>query len=73
MYTALQGGSIVHQWTADDRQMVACCNDGTRPVVFLIEREDLPDTPEEEAWLAEAERTSYFKCGSDDAYTGSAE
>ncbi len=53
--------------------MVACCNDGTRPVVFLIEREDLPDTPEEEAWLAEAERTSYFKCGSDDAYTGSAE
>ena len=71
VYTALQGGSIMHRWTADDRQMVACCNDGTRPVVFLIEREDLPDSPEEEVWLAEAERTGYFKSGTKDAYTGS--
>ena len=36
----------------------------------LIEREDLPDTPEEEAWLAEAERTGYFRNGSEEAYAG---
>ena len=31
VYTALQGGSIMHKWTNDER-MIACCNDGTRPV-----------------------------------------
>ena len=30
----------------------------------------LPDTPEEEAWLAEAERGGRFRCGARDAYTG---
>ena len=24
----------------DDRVMIACCNDGTRPVIFKIERID---------------------------------
>ncbi len=32
--------------------IIASCNDGTRPVVFKIERIDVPDTPEDEAWLA---------------------
>lgn len=32
VYTALQGGSIMKGWTNDDRVMIACCNDGTRPV-----------------------------------------
>ena len=41
IYTALQGGSIMHGWTKDDRVMIACCNDGTRPVIFRIERIDM--------------------------------
>lgn len=38
VYAALQGGSIMKGWTNDDRMMIACCNDGTRPVIFKIER-----------------------------------
>ena len=70
VYTALQGGSIMHRWCADERQMVACCNDGTRPVVFLIEREDVPETEREAELLAEAEATGEFTNTLDDAYTG---
>lgn len=40
IYTALQGGSIMRNWTNDERMMIACCSDGTRPVVFKIERMD---------------------------------
>lgn len=40
IYTALQGGSIMRGWTKDARIMIACCNDGTRPVIFKIERLD---------------------------------
>ena len=40
IYAALQGGAIMHGWTNDDRIMIACCNDGTRPVIFKIERID---------------------------------
>ena len=40
IYTGLQGGSIMQGWTNDDRVMIACCNDGTRPVIFKIERID---------------------------------
>ena len=40
IYTALQGGSIMRGWTNDDRMMIACCNDGTRPVIFKIQRLD---------------------------------
>lgn len=40
IYTALQGGSIMRNWTNDERMMIACCSDGTRPVVFKIERLD---------------------------------
>ena len=38
IYTALQGGSIMKGWSAKDSEFIACCNDGTRPVVFKIER-----------------------------------
>lgn len=41
IYSALQGGAIMHGWTNDDRVMIACCNDGTRPVIFRIERIDI--------------------------------
>ena len=27
-------------WTNDERMMIACCNDGTRPVIFKIQRMD---------------------------------
>ena len=66
VYTALQGGSIMKGWTNDDRVMIACCNDGTRPVVFKIERIDVPETPEEQAWLAAQD----FSNSTEDAYTG---
>ena len=66
VYTALQGGSIMHGWTRDERMMIACCNDGTRPVVFKIERVDVPETEAERRWLAEQD----FSCGPEDAYTG---
>lgn len=46
IYTGLQGGSIMHGWTNDDRIMITCCNDGTRPVIFKIERLDVPDDAE---------------------------
>ena len=43
IYAALQGGAIMHGWTNDDKVMIACCNDGTRPVIFKIERIDVED------------------------------
>ena len=66
VYTALQGGSIMHNWTCDERLMIACCNDGTRPVVFKIERIDIPENDEEATWLDEQD----FSNSLDDAYTG---
>ncbi len=42
----------MRNWCADERVIIASCNDGARPVVFKIERIDVPDTPEEEVWLA---------------------
>lgn len=66
VYTALQGGSIMHGWTKDERMMIACCNDGTRPVVFKIERIDIPESEEEEEWLSKQN----FKNTAEDSYTG---
>ena len=66
IYTALQGGSIMHHWTRDERLMIACCNDGTRPVVYKIERIDIPENDEEAAWLAEQDFTNT----AGEAYTG---
>lgn len=66
VYTALQGGSIMRGWTNDDRMMISCCNDGTRPVIFKIERVDLPETEEERAWLEAQD----FSNSAEDAYTG---
>lgn len=40
VYSALQGGSIMRGWTNDEKMMIACCNDGTRPVIFKLERVD---------------------------------
>ena len=66
VYTALQGGSIMHGWTNDERMMIACCNDGTRPVIFKIERVDVPETDEERAWLDAQD----FSNSAESAYTG---
>ena len=38
IYAAIQGGSIMEGWTNDEKIMIACCNDGTRPVIFKLER-----------------------------------
>lgn len=40
VYAALQGGSIMRGWTKKENVMIASCNDGTRPVIFKIERID---------------------------------
>lgn len=41
----------MRKWTNDDRMMIARCNDGTRPVIFKIERIDIPENKEEKQWL----------------------
>jgi hypothetical protein len=56
----------MHKWTNDERMMIACCNDGTRPVIFKIERIDIPETDEEKQWLEKQN----FKNTAEDAYTG---
>ena len=66
IYTALMGGAIMKGWTADERVMIACCNDGTRPVIFRIERFDEPENDEERAWLESRD----FSHGKEDAVTG---
>lgn len=66
IYAGLQGGAFMHQWTNDDRVMIACCNDGTRPVVFKLERIDIPEDATDEAYL----RDHDFTCTATDAYTG---
>ena len=45
---------------------IACCNDGTRPVIFKIERIDFLENDEEREWLAKQN----FKNTDEDAYTG---
>lgn len=50
----------------DDRMMITCCNDGTRPVIFKLERIDISANAEEEAWLASQD----FSNSIEDAYTG---
>ena len=54
----------MRNWTNDDRMMIACCNDGTRPVIFKIERIDIPETEEEKEWLEKQD----FKNSADDAF-----
>ena len=40
IYTGLQGGSIMKGWMKCENEMICCCSDGTRPVIFKIERID---------------------------------
>lgn len=56
----------MHGWMRDDRQMIACCQDGTRPVIFKIERIDIPETDKERAWLEQQD----FTVSPDDANAG---
>ena len=30
----------IEGWMKEENEMIACCNDGTRPVIFKIERVD---------------------------------
>lgn len=56
----------MRKWTNDDRMMIACCNDVTGPVIFKIERIDIPENEEEKLWLEKQN----FKNPADDAYIG---
>ena len=40
IYAGLQGGSIMKGWMNQENMMITCCSDGTRPVIFKIERID---------------------------------
>ena len=40
IYAGLQGGSIMKGGMKEENTMIACCSDGTRPVIFKIERID---------------------------------
>lgn len=40
IYTGPLGGSIMKEWMGDENTMIARCNDGTRHVIFKIERID---------------------------------
>lgn len=60
IYTALQGGSIMHGWMKDDKVMIACCNDGTRPVIFKIERIDVEKTEKKLYKLLDANGKTYL-------------
>ena len=44
----------------------SCCNDGTRPVIFKIERIDIPESDEETEWLAKQD----FSNSAEDAFSG---
>ena len=39
----ITGGPIMKGWMKEENTMIACCSDGTRPVIFKIERVDLPE------------------------------
>ena len=43
IYAGLQGGSIMRGWMNEENTMITCCNDGTRPVIFKLERIDVED------------------------------
>ncbi len=40
IYAGLQGGSIMRGWMQRENTMITCCSDGTRPVIFKLERLD---------------------------------
>ena len=61
VYTALQGGSIMRGWTNDEHMMIACCNDGTRPVIFRIERLDYKVVYVDASMGTQAEIADAFK------------
>lgn len=43
LYAAIEGGSVMRSWMREENTMITCCNDGTRPVIFKIERIDYED------------------------------
>lgn len=54
------------QLCINGQMMITCCNDGTRPVIFKIERIDIPENDEERQWLEKQD----FRNTVEDAYTG---
>ena len=60
------GSAIMHGWTNDDCMMIACCNNGTRPVNFKLTHIEIPENDEDCAYL---ERHDFIN-STEDAYTG---
>lgn len=56
----------MHGWTRDDPPHGRLLQRRHPPVVFKLERIDIPETLEEEAWLASQD----FANTPEDAYTG---
>ena len=48
-------------WTNDEHMMIACCNDGTRPVIFRIERLDYKVVYVDASAQAQTELADAFK------------
>lgn len=44
VYAALQGGNFYWEgWIKNRREKILCCDDGVRPVVFLLEKIDVEE------------------------------
>lgn len=44
VYAVLQGGNFYWKgWMRDQQQQILCCDDGVRPVVFLLEQIEMED------------------------------
>ena len=56
--------AIMMIWTCMERILCAPIDYGLRPVIFKIERIDIPETAEEEEWLSKQD----FRNSADDAY-----
>lgn len=53
----------MHKWTNDKQMMITCCDDGTRPVIFKIERIDIPETEEERKGKGMAGKAEFHEHG----------
>ena len=71
IYTGLNGGAIMRNWMENPKVMITCCQDGTRPVIFKIERMDYYAVHVEnlEENLSECEQACNFLIDADLART----
>jgi len=56
---SLAGRFHYDRWTNDERMMTVCFNNGTRPVIFKIQRIDIPEAEEKQQDLANHAEDTY--------------